>query len=317
MQAGIAPGKMVKICPHNSTGRADYFGAVVNRAARLLVAAKPGQVLIEEQVMESVIGEWTKTADTVHAAARPFSGTQQVHRPSLDLKRLVNFSSLFQPTRMKEQPTAGTVSAVLALGSDQLDQRPALAPQGDAFELSSRSRSVPLNAIRRMNGNLANAAPSKVTFEGLGFAENSPRQSLDGNSRLGSLDLVKPSEETLESCCPPYAAKNPLAVSNCHMLKFLQTSGPVLGRNESGVLRGRKYMSLASRLGADVDPFNKRSLLTPGNSLDTGFKLPLLDKQLTIPKGSLASKGWVHDQSRSDSESSAGISSAPSQKGKM
>ena len=307
---------MVKICPHNSTGRADYFGAVVNRAARLLVAAKPGQVLIEEQVMESVIREWTRTADTVYAAARPLSGSQQV-RPSLDLKRLVNFSSLFQPTRMKEQPTAGTGSAALALGSDQLDQRRALAPQGDAFELSSRSRSVPLNAIRRMNGNLVNAAPSKVTFEGLGSAENSPRQSLDGNSRLGSLDLVKPSEETLESCCPPYAAKNPLAVSNCHMLKFLQTSGPVLGRNESGVWRGRKYLSLASRSGADVDPFNKRSLLTPGNSLDTGFKLPLLDKQLTSAKGSLASKGWVHDQSRNDSESSAGISSAPSQKGKM
>lgn len=309
---------MVKICPHNSTGRADYFGAVVNRAARLLVPAKPGQVLIEEQVMESVIREWTKTDDTVHAAAWPLSGTQQVHRPSLDLKRLVNFSSMFQPTRMKEQPTAGTGSAALALGSDQLDQRPAFAPQGNAFELSSRSRSVPINAIRRMNGNLVNAAPSKVTFEGLGSTENSPRQSLDGNSRLGSLDLVKPSEETLESCCPPYAAKNPLAVSNCHMLKFLQTSGPVLGRNESGVLRGRKYLSLASRqLGADVDPFNKRSLLTPGNSLDTAFKLPLLDKQLTSAKGSLASKGWVHDQSRNDSESSAGISSAPSQKGKM
>ena len=46
MQVGIFPGHMAKICPHTSTGRADYFGPAVNRAARLLCAAKGGQVLV-------------------------------------------------------------------------------------------------------------------------------------------------------------------------------------------------------------------------------------------------------------------------------
>ncbi len=45
-QVGIFPGHMAKICPHTSTGRADYFGPAVNRAARLLCAAKGGQVLV-------------------------------------------------------------------------------------------------------------------------------------------------------------------------------------------------------------------------------------------------------------------------------
>ena len=46
VQIGIFPGDMAKICPHTSTGRADYFGPAVNRAARLLCAAKAGQILV-------------------------------------------------------------------------------------------------------------------------------------------------------------------------------------------------------------------------------------------------------------------------------
>ena len=272
--------------------------------------------------MESVIREWTRTANTV-AAAGPLAVGQQVSRPSLDLKRLVNFnvSSLFQPTRLKEQIGAVSKSpAALARQPDQLDQGPTLSPQGDAFELSARSRSVPLNAIRRMNPSFANAATSRVSFEKLGPTDSTPRTSFDGNSRLGSLELARPTDQTLESCCPPHAAQSPLTVSNCHMLKFLHTSGPMLGRKESGVLRGRKYMSLASTLSPDSsEHLIKKSLLSPGNSLDHGFKLSLLDKQAITPMASLPSRGWVFDQSRSDSESSAGkpsIGSAPAQKGK-
>ena len=31
MQVGLVHGKVHKICPHNSTGRADYFGSMVNK----------------------------------------------------------------------------------------------------------------------------------------------------------------------------------------------------------------------------------------------------------------------------------------------
>lgn len=268
--------------------------------------------------MESVIREWNRHAATVSLAARPLASAQPISRPSLDIKRLVNFATLFQPTRLKEQ--SGNVSnQPVPLPPDQLDQR-LPAPMMDAFELSSRSRSVPLNAIRRMNPNVANAASGKVTFEGLGSAESSPRTSFEGNSRLGSLDLAQPSDQIIESCCPPYATKSPLAVSTCHMLKFLNSSGPMIGRKESGVLRGRKYMSLASSLGKDLEPAlapsSRKQLLSAGNSLDSGFKLSLLDKQPASPRRASTNKGWVHDPTRSDSGSSAGIGSVSMQRSK-
>ena len=56
------PGVLEKVCPHSSTGRADYFGSTVNRAARLLLAAKPGQILVEAPAMDKVLQEWAGDA---------------------------------------------------------------------------------------------------------------------------------------------------------------------------------------------------------------------------------------------------------------
>lgn len=41
---GIFTGVPLSVVPHATTGRADYFGALVNRAARLMAGAKAGQV---------------------------------------------------------------------------------------------------------------------------------------------------------------------------------------------------------------------------------------------------------------------------------
>ena len=57
-QVALVPGILEKVCPHTSTGRADYFGSTVNKAARLLLAAKPGQILVEAPVMDKVLQEW-------------------------------------------------------------------------------------------------------------------------------------------------------------------------------------------------------------------------------------------------------------------
>jgi len=50
MAIGAISGPYTSRGPHASTGRADYFGPMVNRAARIAAAAHPGQVLLGEEV---------------------------------------------------------------------------------------------------------------------------------------------------------------------------------------------------------------------------------------------------------------------------
>jgi class 3 adenylate cyclase len=46
LQVGIHEGPFSSLVPHKVTGRADYFGKVVNRAARVAGAAHPGTVVV-------------------------------------------------------------------------------------------------------------------------------------------------------------------------------------------------------------------------------------------------------------------------------
>lgn len=48
-------GDITRIIPHRATGRADYFGPPVNRAARFLAASAPGQILAERSLVEEVL----------------------------------------------------------------------------------------------------------------------------------------------------------------------------------------------------------------------------------------------------------------------
>ncbi|KAK9833496.1 hypothetical protein WJX84_004300 [Apatococcus fuscideae] len=51
---GICHGPVIKVCPHSTTGRADYFGTTLNRAARIFNAAQAGQVLLETELADEV-----------------------------------------------------------------------------------------------------------------------------------------------------------------------------------------------------------------------------------------------------------------------
>ena len=257
-QAGIVPGKMAKICPHTSTGRADYFGSAVNRAARLLCAAKAGQVLVEEHIMDSVITEWR--GDGGKAKSCPWVKGMQ----SGDVKQ----SGLIPAN-------AGTSNSRLqaTLGGGKTGSR---RPDGKSLsldepaELSKRSRSVPLTTIRRLAlTGRASQYPSEQTASKTDFDVPASISSR-GSSEAGD-------GEPEDAYCTPYASHSPLACSNCHMLRFLAASGPVVGRREIGTLRSNAYRSLASKKHGRSpslvrgESTTRHLLSSAGNSLATDF----------------------------------------------
>ena len=234
------PGMMAKICPHGTTGRADYFGSAVNRAARLLCAAQAGQVLVEEHVMDSVITDWRD--DGGKPKSCPW------------VKGLASADASIGPGRSigkrKLQIDVGNAGAVRPGGKSlSLDE---------SAELHSRSKSMLLNEIRRqtLTGRLA-APIDKFTFRA-----PSPESASSESSDNGEAQAE-------EAYCSPYASHSPLAVSNCHMLKFLGELGRIEGRKESGVLRSKAYRGLASRRAIES---SRHLLRSAGNSLNPNFQ---------------------------------------------
>ena len=72
VQMGIAYGVPVSQCEHATTGRADYFGSVINLAARAAAAASPGQILValSENTSEQEIKRLTRSSAGVGELAR-------------------------------------------------------------------------------------------------------------------------------------------------------------------------------------------------------------------------------------------------------
>eukprot|EP00798_Chlamydomonas_sp_ICE-L_P017494 gene17494-23802_t len=61
---GVYTGVPTKVTPHSTTGRADYFGPLVNRAARLCHgAAYGGQVVISRNVLTNLMSLWSLPED--------------------------------------------------------------------------------------------------------------------------------------------------------------------------------------------------------------------------------------------------------------
>ncbi|KAF5841955.1 nucleotide cyclase [Dunaliella salina] len=62
-RVGIYGGTIDRVTPNHKTGRADYFGQPVNRAARLMSAASGGQTLCEQRFMSDVLSEWANRSE--------------------------------------------------------------------------------------------------------------------------------------------------------------------------------------------------------------------------------------------------------------
>ncbi|KAK9855147.1 hypothetical protein WJX84_005580 [Apatococcus fuscideae] len=117
---GIAEGPVSKVCPHKATGRADYFGQCVNRAARLQGAASMGETVLDHTAMEEAL-----QACEVNAAP------EAAHHP-LALRNCHRLSRLYQGYRGSSDLPTGLQS-----------------PSGGPF----RTRIVPI--IARVKGTYA------------------------------------------------------------------------------------------------------------------------------------------------------------------
>lgn len=143
-------------------------------------------------------------------------------------------------------------------------------------ELHSRAKSMPMNEFRRqtLTGRLF------VPLNNFTFKAPSPESA----SSRASSDNGEAQVE--EAYCSPYASHSPLAVNNCHMLKFLGELGRLEGRKESGVLRSNAYRSLASRNLTRAKESSRHLLNSAGNSLDPNFQADTNSTAVSSPRDS-------------------------------
>ena len=106
VQMGIAHGVPVSQGEHPTTGRADYFGSVINLAARTAAAAQAGQILValKERTSESDIKKLTRSCGSVGELARlgyfRFKGIRE-------RMKVVEVVLLAHPSRRLGKPSLG------------------------------------------------------------------------------------------------------------------------------------------------------------------------------------------------------------------
>ena len=259
---------MAKVCPHTSTGRADYFGTTVNRAARVHLAAKPGQILVEAPVMDTVLQQWRRGAFSSDSSARlgvPASpgrtkGAALLQAGGMVIPDIVveDADELVMSPRIKSAPqllrssseiqrTTGSPgdpscsgsglqhvdSGIAVTAGAALDRQTSQAGQKSWFARPPGAiRTMPSsNRISRQGVTFAPAAAADRPSTGLSKMLG-PRRSTEGVS----YDDNEPDElEATDAICQPVAASSALTVGNCHMLKFLGQYGRQQGRQESVV----------------------------------------------------------------------------------
>ncbi|KAK9862515.1 hypothetical protein WJX84_006776 [Apatococcus fuscideae] len=140
VRMGVYEGVPTRIHPHTISGRADYFGMLVNRAARYChAAAYGGQITAPLELVQSVLSVWTgmpaPPMDTESMAQTPLElFASPVLRSSLLPWKLVGKSS--GPTDSTEVPSARGTDASELQGNDT---KVAVAMRRSTSNLISRS----------------------------------------------------------------------------------------------------------------------------------------------------------------------------------
>lgn len=125
---GLFQDVPVAVCPHRSTGRADYFGTFVNRAARLMGASMGGEVLLPMELAERVMDEMeSKEAESCksqdrrptqvelhHAGGYKFKGVPGEMQVGLLLPKALGGRAM---ARKGNQKTSAAKFAKLSVGS--------------------------------------------------------------------------------------------------------------------------------------------------------------------------------------------------------
>ncbi|KAK9815654.1 hypothetical protein WJX72_007454 [[Myrmecia] bisecta] len=141
-KVGIFHGSMAKVCPHATTGRADYFGLAVNRAARLMAATKVGQILAEESIVELVVQQWTAISFTTNE----LTCVPAAAANALALKNCQLLSNLSRPSASLSKDKRGVKStSYYRTSNDQpmLDHQNSSAAIMNLNELASLQASSP------------------------------------------------------------------------------------------------------------------------------------------------------------------------------
>lgn len=135
-------------------------------------------------------------------------------------------------------------------------------------EMRTRSKSTPLHELQRWRLTKLDAglhtpgALSNINSEVPSSASSASSREPSSNGEVQQEDAY----------CTPFASHSPLAVSNCHMLKFLTESGKVEGRKESGVLRSNAYRASTSMRVPQAAESSRHLLLSAGNNLDANIE---------------------------------------------
>ena len=78
VKLGCIHGQFLTMGPHKSSGRADYFGKVVNRAARVASAAAPGTIYLgRTPKVSEALPRLQNNIRTIHVGIKPLKGVQE------------------------------------------------------------------------------------------------------------------------------------------------------------------------------------------------------------------------------------------------
>ncbi|KAG2436965.1 hypothetical protein HXX76_006480 [Chlamydomonas incerta] len=136
-RVGIYAGPIDRVTPHPKTGRADYFGQPVNRAARLMTAAQGGQVVLDQNLLDEVLDEWRRRQEVRRLATIPSDDGGGGSPPDemggamtpSEMRTARSFVSAKSSHRMVKQSSAVGSQSAIASSSPSITNIPELSMQ--------------------------------------------------------------------------------------------------------------------------------------------------------------------------------------------